>query len=409
MPTKLIQNNSFKCICLWKLKYLCYSYIISSKCSFHVPLLLIDIISSTRLSTLLIMGGCCSKDKDDKPLDFDVGIEVNANPKIDTDNDVNFRNDIPPKTNGIHTQNELSLFQDLSTVNQDPELSIEKEIETNIKTNGNENINHESSLEMLPKHDGENVASNIDKCENGVTDNLLATLKDTTVNDPIGTSRDIEKEDAAIKPTNEIESILSVTNNGCEISTQQAQLKLSDDTKATAVTTEKGETAASEVFPKENEITISDTMAPEDQLKSVEDAPIGSNVINSNNRNISDQNADCDLKINSAKQVIVEDQIKEQYGATYDEKSDRITEIGADEFSLTREFHKNQEPLLKNDSNGVQRTVNQDIAVVAAPPNSQPLNDSSSVCISSKHSEVKVFMRHQLKPKTIIIKIKICQ
>ena len=349
------------------------------------------------------MGGCCSKDKDDKPLDFDVGIEVNANPKIDTDNDVNFRNDIPPKTNGIHTQNELSLFQDLSTVNQDPELSIEKEIETNIKTNGNENINHESSLEMLPKHDGENVASSIDKCENGVTDNLLATLKDTTVNDPIGTSRDIEKEDAAIKPTNEIESILSVTNNGCEISTQQAQLKLSEDTKATAVTKEKGETAASEVFPKENEITstISDTMSPEDKLKSVEDAPIGSNVINSNNRNISDQNADCDLKINSAKQVIVEDQIKEQYGATYDEKSDRITEIGADESSLTGEIHKNQEPLLKNDSNGVQRTVKQDIAVVAAPPKSQPLNNTSSVCISSKHSEVKVFMRYQLKPKTI--------
>ena len=352
------------------------------------------------------MGGCCSKDKDDKPLDFDVGIEVNANHKVDTDNDVNFRNDIAPKTNGIHTQNELSLFQDLSTVNQDPELNTEKEIEKNINTNGNENINNESSLEMLPKHDGENVASNIDKCENGVTDNLLATLKDTTVNDPIGTSRDIEKEDAAIEPTNEIESIPSVTNNGCEISTQHDQLKLTEDTKATAVTKEKVEKAASEVFPKENEITSTtlDTISSEDQLKSVEDAPIRSNVVNSNKRNISDQNADCDLKINSAKQVIVEDQIEEQYGATYDKKSDRITEMGADESSLTEEFHKNEEPLLKNDSNGVQRTVKQDIAVVSTLPNSQPQNASSSVCIISKHSDVKVFMRYQLKPKIIQFK-----
>ena len=345
------------------------------------------------------MGGCCSKGKDDKPLDFDVGIEVNASHKIDTDNDVDFRNDIAPKSNGIHTQNELSLFQDLSTINQDPELNTKKEENINIRTNSDETLNHDSSVETISKPDVKNVASNINKCENGATDNFLLGLKDTTVNDTIGTSRDVDKEDLAIKSTNEIESSLSITNNGCEISTQQDQLKSSEDTKA--VTKDKGQTAAPEVFPKENEInrTMSDTMSPESQLKSVEDASIGSNVIDSRNINISDQNADCNLKINSAKQVTEEDQLEEQYGATYDKKTDRITEIGADESSPAREFHKNQESLVKNDSNGVQRTVEQDIAVVSTSPNSQPLIDSSSVCVSSKHPEVKVFMRYQIKPK----------
>ena len=198
------------------------------------------------------MGGCCSKGKDDKPLDFDVGIEVNANHKVDTDNDVNFRNDTAPKTNGVHTQNELSLFQDLSKNHQDPELNTEKEKEENVKTNNNDkNLNHQSSLEMSPEllvtSDVtkivciKNATSDIDKCENGVTDNFPAASKDTTVNDTKDTSKNLEKEDAAIKSSNETESIRSVTNNAYEISAQQDQLKLLEDTKDTPETNKKEE------------------------------------------------------------------------------------------------------------------------------------------------------------------------
>ena len=345
------------------------------------------------------MGGCCSKDKDDKPLDFDVGIEVNTSPKIVTDNDVNFRNDIVPKTNGVHTQNELSLFQDLSTNHQDPELITEKEKEENIKTNSDKNLNNDSSVEMLPKDGIKNATSDIDKCENGVTDNFPAASKDTTVNDTKDTSKNLEKEDAAIKSSNETESIRSVTNNAYEISAQQDQLKLLEDTKDTPETNKREEKSTPEVFIKENEIasTLSDTISPHIRYiktRSGEDTPVGSKVIDSNNRNISDKNTDCDLKISSVKQVAVEGSIEEQYGATHDKNSDIITLKGAEESCLTAEFHENQDSLVKNDS-GEQRTVEQNIAVVSTSLNFQPLNDSSSACVSSKHSEVEVLIRYQ--------------
>ena len=331
--------------------------------------------------------------------------------KVDTDNDVNFRNDIVPKTtNGVHTQNELSLFQDLSTNHQDPELSTEKEKEENVKTNSDKNLNHDSSVEMLPELLVTNdvtkiicikkLTSDIDKCENGVTDNFLAASKDTTVNDTSGTSRNLEKEDAAIKLTNETESIRSVTDNAHEISTKQDQLKLLEDTKDTPETKEKREKLTSEVFTKENEIasTISDTISPHIRyikLKSGEDTPVGSNVIDSNNRNISDQNADCDLKIGSVKQVAVESQIEQQHGTTHDKNLDLITVKGAEESCLSAEFHKNQDSLVKNDS-GEQRTVEQDIAVGSNSLNSQPFNDSSSACVSSKHSGVQILIRYKI-------------
>ena len=345
------------------------------------------------------MGGCCSKDKDDKPLDFDVGIEVNTSQKIDTDNDVNFRNDIVPKTNGVHTQNELSLFQDLTTNNQDPELNTENEKEEHIEPNSDKNLNHESSVKMLPRDGIENVGSDIDKCENGVTVNFLTATKDTTVDDTTDTSRYLEKEDAAIRPSMEIENNLSTTNIDCEITAQQDQLKLSEDTKDTHVIKENGKRATPEVFAKENEIasTVSDTISPHIRyikLKSSEDTPFGSNIIDSNNRNISDQTADCDLKISSVKQVAVEGQIEEQYGATHDKNSDHITVKGAEESCLTAEFHENQDSLVKNGS-GEQRTVEQDMAMVSTSVNSQPLNDSSSACISSKHSEIEVLIRYK--------------